>query len=56
MTQTTFKIFYNRTDEGKVDVWISSEPSQTLLAFTYEADINVLVARSKQPGSFYYEL
>ena len=53
MTQITFKIFYNRTDEDKVDVWISSEPSQTMQEFKDEADINVLVARFKQTGAFY---
>lgn len=53
MTQAMFKIFYRRHDDGKVDVWISNEPSQALQEFKDESDINNLVARYKQTGAFY---
>lgn len=53
MTQITFKGFYQRVDEIKVDVWTSDEPSQTLQEFKDESDINNLVARFKQTGAFY---
>ncbi|QIR82305.1 internal scaffolding protein [Chicken microvirus mg5_146] len=49
----TFKSFYGRSEEDKVDVWVSDEPSQTLQEFKDEADINNLVARYKQTGAFY---
>lgn len=50
---TMFKGFYGRSDEDKVDVWSSEEPSQTLQEFKDESDINNLVARYKQTGAFY---
>lgn len=53
MMQITFKGFYQRENEVKVDVWISDEPSQTLQEFKDESDINTLVARYKQTGAFY---
>lgn len=53
MTSPTFKGFYQRVDEIKVDVWSSEEPSQTLQEFKDESDINNLVARYKQTGAFY---
>lgn len=49
----TFKAFYQRTDEDKVDVWSSEESSCTLQEFKDESDINNLVARYKQTGAFY---
>lgn len=50
---STFKGFYGRSDEDKVDVWSSEEPSQTLQEFKDESDINNLVARYRQTGAFY---
>lgn len=50
---STFKGFYQRSDEDKVDIWNSEEPSCTLQEFKDESDINNLVARYRQTGAFY---
>lgn len=53
MTNLMFKRRYVFYDKKREDRWRSDEPSCTLQEFKDESDINNLVARYRQTGSFY---